>query len=89
MVNRASFMWCAVGGLVAAEVAQEREDLLVDRLEHLAGGDVLEPRPAQVVVVATLVVGPTGNRVSIGLPGRLALFSASVCRSSSRRMNSR
>ena len=39
-----------VGGVVAAEGAQEREDVLADDGEHLARRDVLEARPAQLFV---------------------------------------
>ena len=39
-----------VGGVVAAERAQEGKDVLVDDGEHLGRREVLEARPAQVVV---------------------------------------
>ena len=39
-----------VGRAVTAELAEEREHLLPDGLEHDAGLEVLEPRPAQVVL---------------------------------------
>ena len=43
-----------VGGVVAAERAQEREDVLADDGEHLRRREVLEARPAQVLVGAAL-----------------------------------
>ncbi len=39
-----------VGRVVAAQRAQEREDVLADHGVHVARGEVLEARPAQVVV---------------------------------------
>jgi hypothetical protein len=48
-----------VGGVVTGNaVAQEGKDMLADHGEHLGRGEVLETRPAQVVVIAALVVLP-------------------------------
>jgi len=41
-----------VGRVVAAEGAQEGEDVLADDGEHLRRGEVLEARPAEVLMVA-------------------------------------
>ncbi len=49
-----------VGRVVAAERAQEREDVVVDHGEHFLRLEMLEPRPPQVVVRPSLrVFAPT------------------------------
>ena len=66
--------------------------MLVDDREHLGRREVLEARPAQVLVGPAALAAslPSGKmRRSIGLLQAVALFSSSVCRSSSRRRKSR
>ena len=88
IVNRASFMCVGVGGAVAAERAQEREDVLADdRRTCRLGAKFLKRSPAQVVVGAADVVS---SGVAVGEDRvarsarrvRLALFSARVWSSS-------
>ena len=47
--------------LVAAQRAQEREDVLADHGVHVGRGEVLEARPAQVLVGAALGVLALGE----------------------------
>jgi hypothetical protein len=65
-----------VGRVLAAELAQEREHLVLDAVEQLAVvGELLERGPAQV-----LLFGPEDDAGSGGLPVRRALFSAAGLR---------
>ena len=50
-----------VGGAVAAQRAQEGEDVLVHDGEHVGRGEILETRPAQVLVGAALGVVSLGK----------------------------
>ena len=66
-----------VGGVVAAERAQEREDVLADDREHLGRREVLEARPAQVLVGALLRVFALREDAPLDRllqPGGLVLF---------------
>jgi hypothetical protein len=47
-----------VGGAVSAQAGEEREDVVLDHFEHLGWREVLEMRPAQVLVVSPLGVFP-------------------------------
>ena len=50
-----------VGGAVAAQGAQEGEDVLAHHREHLGRGQVLEASPAQILVRAALGVCALGE----------------------------
>ena len=53
-VKRGILHMLRVGRTVAAHCAQEREHMLADHGVHLGVREVVEARPAQVVVVAAL-----------------------------------
>jgi hypothetical protein len=70
-----------VGGVVAAECAQERENVLAHHGVHVTRGEMLEARPAQVVVrtapaFANTVLARGENPAPDGLlePGGLVLL---------------
>jgi hypothetical protein len=54
-----------VGGLVAAQGPQEGEHMVVDDLEHLLGGEVLESGPAQILVGSALTVITFGEDTAV------------------------
>jgi hypothetical protein len=59
-----------VGGVVAADPAQEREHVLADDGEHLSGSEVLEARPAKILVETPAAAA----RDRLLQPSRLVLF---------------
>ena len=69
-----------VGRAVAAQGAQEREDVFADHAEHLGRDEVLKARPAQVVIrprIARVVILSLGENAALhGLlePNRLVLL---------------
>ncbi len=66
-----------IGRTVTAQRAQEREDVLVDDAEHLARLEILELRPAQVLVVLAALVLAFGEDAPLhwrAERGRLALL---------------
>jgi hypothetical protein len=83
-----------VRGVSAAELSRralEREEVVADHREHVGGREVLEARPAVVLVGPPFASLPSGKmRLAIDCFSRLAFgFSSSVCRSSRRRMKRR
>jgi len=83
-----------VGGFIAAERAQEGENVLADDRVHLGWGEMLEARPAQIFVrtapvlpnaIAALRKDPARHRLPE--PGRLVLLQR--VQASSRRRKSR
>ena len=66
-----------IGRLVPAKLAQERKHMLIHDREHLCRSEVLEARPAQILVRAVSRIVALGKNASLDRPlepGRLVLF---------------
>jgi hypothetical protein len=54
-----------VGGIVAAQRAQKRKDVVVHNRKHFLRFKILEPRPAQIIVGAALRVMACGKDAAL------------------------